>query len=133
MDAGHECQTNSKCQPDWGLVGCIELYKLKSVDERIAYCKESGCCYVCGGADLVGQEMTEKKHKRCNYKEPVDRLLTKCTAWKNFNAQGRKIFCHYAAALCPNHQNVPNTNSNLLEWLKEKRIRHELFTIPQAL
>ena len=52
VDVRHDCHKSPKCQPDWGLLGCCELYKLRSVEERIIYCKESKCCYVCGMGDL---------------------------------------------------------------------------------
>ena len=129
VSSSHQCHRNGKCQPNWGLLGCMELYKLRTVDERVAYCKESNCCYVCGSGDLSNLEKSEGKHRRCNYKNPVDRFLTKCTAWRSKNTQGRKLYCFYGAALCPDHQNIPNVSSELLDWLKEKRIRHELFTV----
>ena len=129
VSASHECHRSSKCQPSWGLLGCIELYKLKSVHERAAYCKESSCCFVCGSGDLSDAEKSEFKHKRCNFRSPTDRFLTKCTAWRSKNSQGRKLYCFYGAALCPDHQNISNTSPELIEWLKEKKIRHDMFSL----
>ena len=44
VDVKHDCTKSRRCQPSWGLLGCEELYKLKSVEERILYYKESKCC-----------------------------------------------------------------------------------------
>ena len=129
VDSNHECHRSSKCQPSWGLLGCIELYKLKSVDERIAYCKESSCCTVCGMGNLSSVEEISHKHRRCDYKNPVDRFILKCTAWRSKDASGKKLFCYHGAALCKDHQNLSNTNPKLLDWLKERRVKHELFLI----
>ena len=134
VDSRHECHRNSKCQPNWGLLGCVELYQLRTVEERAAYCRESNCCYVCGRADLSGPEKSDCRHQRCDYRNPVDRLLTKCTAWKSKDRQtGRKLFCFYGAALCPDHQKLSNTSPQLLDWLKEKKVKHELFALGRAM
>ena len=133
VDMKHECQRNSKCQPSWGLLGCVELYQLRTVEERVAYCKESKCCYACGKADMSSAEESDGRHRRCDYKNPVDRFLVKCTAWRSKDSGGRKLYCFYGAALCPDHQKLSNTSSKLLDWLKEKKVKHELFTLSRAL
>ena len=43
------------------------------------------------------------------------------------------MYCFYGAALCPDHQKLSNTSSKLLDWLKEKKVKHELFTLSRAL
>ena len=129
VDVRHECQKSSRCQPSWGLLGCVELYRLRTVEERVQYCKESSCCYVCGSGDLSPVEEKDFKHKRCDYRNPVDRFHLKCTAWRSKDANGRKLYCFYGAALCQEHQKISNTSTKLLDWLKEKRVKHELFTI----
>ena len=131
VDVRHECHKNSKCQPNWGLLGCAELYRLRTVDERITYCKESKCCYACGMGDLSEHETKNSKHVRCDYNNPVDRFLTKCTVCR-FVKDSKKVYCFYGAALCPDHQNRPNTSKKLLDWLKEKNVKHEMFTMTRA-
>ena len=129
VDIKHDCNKSQKCQPSWGLLGCVELYKLNTVDERILYCKESNCCHVCGMAGVPGSGSDDQKCKRCDYKAPADRWHLKCTAsWMN-SASGRNQSCFYGAALCNRHQSQKNTHSKLLDWLKEKRVKHELFTL----
>ena len=129
VDLRHECHKGQKCQPSWGLLGCVELYKLKTVSERIEYCRESGCCTVCGLGNLSSAEEVSSRHRRCDYKNPIDRFITKCTAWRSKDSTGRKLYCYYGAALCKDHQKLANTNSKLLEWLSEKKVKHDLFTI----
>ena len=130
VDVKHNCHKNNNCEPSWGLLGCVELYKLKTVEQRTAYCRESGCCYICGG-DMSGYQNGEDRHRFCDYNNPVDRFLVKCTVLRSTSNSGKKNFCFYGAALCPHHQSRPNTNSKLIDWLKKKRIKHELFTIKQ--
>ena len=130
VDVRHNCHKSSACEPNWGLLGCVELYKLRTVEQRVAYCKESGCCYVCGG-DLSDNLDGNERHKFCDYNNPVDRFLTKCTVLRSTGNNGKKNFCFYGAALCPFHQSRQNTNPKLLDWLKKKKVKHELFTIKQ--
>ena len=130
VDIKHNCHKNSSCEPSWGHLGCVELYKLKTIEQRSAYCRESGCCYICGG-EILDCSDTEDRHRYCDYSKPVDRFLVKCTVLRSTSNTGKKNFCFYGAALCPHHQARPNTNPKLIEWLKKKRIKHELFTIKQ--
>ena len=59
-------------------------------------------------------------------------FLTKCTAWRYKNTLGRKLFRLLEAPLCPDHQYIPNTSSQLLDWLKEKKVKHELFALTKT-
>ena len=132
VDTRHKCHKSSSCQPSWGLLGCSELYKLRSVEERIEYCRISNCCIVCGTADMSTDEASEGRHKRCDYKQPADRFLTKCTAYgftKSNTGPGKKVNCYFGAALCTDHKSFRNTSQKLLEWLKDKKIRHDMFTM----
>ena len=40
----HSCIKSPSCNEEWGLLGCIELYKLETAKERHAFCKENDCC-----------------------------------------------------------------------------------------
>ena len=51
VDVRHKCHRKPKCEPNWGL--CVELYKLRTVEERISSCKTSKCCYVCGTCQVT--------------------------------------------------------------------------------
>ena len=35
----HSCTKSHFCKPSWGLLGCVELYKLNSAKERCRYCR----------------------------------------------------------------------------------------------
>ena len=84
-----------------------------------------------GKADLSRDEISSSKHKFCDYKNPVDRFHTKCT--KVIKTNNNKTFsCYYGAALCPKHQTMKNTNQKLLDWLEEKKIDHQMFSIKRA-
>ena len=127
VDVKHDCTKSRKCQPSWGLLGCEELYKLGSVEERILYCKESSCCCTCGIALTSGGR--EETCKRCDYSAPTNRKLVRCNvSW--FSAAANRVQrCFRGAALCLQHQNSKNADPKLLEWLKEKRIKHEMFVL----
>ena len=129
VDVRHKCHKNANCQPNWGLLGCVELYKLKTVEERVSYCKASNCCYVCGRAELSGTEVTDLRHKRCDFKNPVERFHTRCTALRFIKSLNKQVPCFFGAALCPNHQAIKNSSPKLLAWLNEKKIEHDMFTL----
>ena len=132
VDVRHKCHRSPKCEPAWGLLGCVELYKLKTVEDRIAYCKSSKCCYVCGMADLSGTEISDSRHRRCDYKNPVERFHTRCTAQRFVRSLNKKVPCFIGAALCPDHQSIKNTSQKLLDWLEDKKIDHQMFNLKGA-
>ena len=41
----HDCRTSKECNQDWDKLGCIELYKLEKVDDRIELMKSVSCCF----------------------------------------------------------------------------------------
>ena len=57
----------------WDLLVCVELYQLRTVEERVSYYKESKCCYACGRADLSSAEESDCRHRRCDYANLLDR------------------------------------------------------------
>ena len=130
IDPKHRCHRSPTCEPGWGLLGCSELYKLQTVEERVEYCKQSNCCFICGTANMSKDEAANERHKRCDYRAPVDKSHTRCTCtWSNRSNPSRKIPCYYGSALCPNHQSQKNTSQKLLDWLKDKKVRHNMFAI----
>ena len=121
----HSCLKSKICKQDWGLLGCSELYKLPSVDDRRKYCREANCCFRCGipfkPGDFVPSRQSKAKvpvKHRCNW--TGDKSDTKCTA------NG----CFFGAATCEDHQGVPNAKQELLQWLQTIKIRHNLFAVP---
>ena len=49
---GHDCTKNSSCKDKWDLLGCIELYKLTSVDGRENFLWERCACFKCGSVQF---------------------------------------------------------------------------------
>ena len=97
VDVKHDCTKSRKCQPNWGLLGCEELYKLGSVEERILYCKESGCCCTCSIALTPGGR--EETCKRCDYSAPTNRRLVRCNvSW--FSASANRVQRCLEVRLC---------------------------------
>ena len=127
VDIKHDCTKSRKCEPNWGLLGCEEMYKLSSIDERIQYCKEAGCCTNCGIA--LPQNSKESTCQRCDYNTPTNRRLIRCNVSWFSAAASRVQRCFRGAALCIQHQSQRNTEPKLIEWLKEKRIKHEMFSL----
>ena len=41
VDVRQKCHRSPKFEPNLGLLGCVELYKLRTVEERISSCKTS--------------------------------------------------------------------------------------------
>ena len=44
----HSCSRSPHCKSEWNKIGCIEMYRLKSVDERISFLKDMKSCTKCG-------------------------------------------------------------------------------------
>ena len=127
VDIRHDCTKCKRCEPNFGLLGCEELYKLNTAEERIQYCKEAGCCISCGIS--LPNNVKETSCKRCDYFTPTNRKIVRCSVtW--FSAAANKIQrCFRGAALCLQHQSQRNADSKLLDWLKERRIKHEMFML----
>ena len=127
VDIKHDCVKSRRCEPNFGLLGCEELYRLSSVEERIQYCKEAGCCSNCGIS--LPHTAKETTCKRCDFMQPVNRKLVRCNVTWFSAAASRVQRCFRGAALCLQHQSQKNTDPKLLEWLKQKQIKHEMFML----
>ena len=95
----HDCQKSSQCRPDWDILGCIMLYKLKKIEERVELMKENQLCFKCGSS-----------FKRIRNK-------THLCSWKNGknNARCTVPKCGSAAATCRYHND--NASQELKDWL----------------
>ena len=96
----HECQKSSQCRPDWDLLGCIMLYKIKKIDERVELMKENKLCFKCGSP----------------FKRNKNRIMHMCS-WKDGkkSAKCTGAKCWNAAAMCNNHSD--NASQELMDWL----------------
>ena len=125
VSISHSCIKSRSCKQDWGLLGCCELYKLSTVDDRRKYCREANCCFRCGipfkSGDFVQSRQSRAKvpvRHRCDWS--ADKSDTRCTSPS----------CFFGAATCIDHQGVPNATQELLSWLQTLKIRHNLFAVP---
>ena len=98
----HSCVKSPGCRAEWNKIGCIKLYHLKSVDERISFLKEMKCCVRCG-------RKFSKFHK-CR----KDRKLE--------NAMCTKVECKLPSVLCNAHINDGNASPELRRWLSRNGI-----------
>ena len=125
VSISHSCIKSRSCNQDWGLLGCSELYKLSTVEDRRKYCREANCCFRCGipfrQGDFVQSRQSRAKipvKHRCDWNG--SKSDTKCTM----------SGCFFGAATCQDHQNVPNASNELILWLQNLKIRHNLFAVP---
>ena len=124
-DSDHECDGSSTCNPDWGGLGCSELYKLSTAEERKSFLRSKKFCYYCGKNFFRG------KHKplKPNHKGPPssDRCcpeMLKLAA----PAQCSNPTCRIGAALCEDHS-PQNARPELLQWLKNQNIKTTVTSI----
>ena len=119
--SNHDCHQHKHCITDWDMLGCVELYKLATVDERKGMLSSLGKCYMCG-ADR--QNFNKNKSPpnqntphRCKWL-PAGKEDARCTG--NYG-QGR---CPNAAAMCLYHHD--NASLELRSWLARSSMK---FTI----
>ena len=92
----HSCHKSPSCKPILGLLGCVELYKLTSVNERHLYCRLSNCCDKCGAATYPNhsaplQDGDGKQKHKCSWGD--SKMIAHCT----------KDQCRVGAAICRSH------------------------------
>ena len=116
FDSDHDCKGSSTCKTDWGGLGCSELYKLRTVEERKNFLYERRLCMKCG-QDYFKNKSTHEKF-RCFLKSSL--TAVKCT----------KPRCNFGAATCPSpkHQGS-NASQELKDWLDAKNIKTTVSTI----
>ena len=108
-DNQHVCE--KRCRKTWDLLGCVELYKLQSAKQRRQMISKYRGCFKCGSPF---KKMDRRPH-RCYW--GMNKADAQCTA------KG----CLYAAALCSVHEDEPNCSDNLMDWLKKKKVKTDVF------
>ena len=107
----HDCGVSPQCRPEWNMLGCIKLYHMKAVDERLAFLKSKKTCVKCGSR-------WSKNHK-CQWNGKKG--FAKCVA----------INCKNGAIVCKAHGSSSNVSSNLKGWLVKNNVKlEEIFTKP---
>ena len=102
----HNCSRDKRCRSDWDLLGCVELYKLKTVRERTEFLKGFLACFKCGKIVEGGF-----RGHICDWNRSKNDA--KC--------QGQGQNCIFAAATCSRHPK--GASSNLRDWLQRSKIR----------
>ena len=126
----HDCKRSRDCKKEFGLLGCIKLYKLKTAQERCSYIKETGHCMRCGeifrtgrsGGASRGGWSGQKSHHKCVWNREKIQMV-RCT---ETYGQGP---CYFGAATCLTHEEVSNNPKELLDWLKKQNIPLTIFTV----
>ena len=109
----HWCRTSKQCEPDWGIFGCIEVYKLTKAADRRDYILSKKACPDCG--NFPPSRMKPKKAHSCYWS--VEKFAIKCTG-----ISGNKS-CPKPAALCLDHKAPDNATPELRAWLAKQNMR----------
>ena len=95
--ASHLCRKSRSCNEEWGLLGCVELYKLKTAEERRAFCKEHNSCNRCGTLTQPGDFSALPNGAKgiCHkYDWSNGKMIAQCTGDR----------CWFSAATCEDHE-----------------------------
>ena len=98
----HDCQSSFQCRTDdWDYLGCIELYKIEEIDDRITLMIRKRICYKCGS----------------NYVNA--RFNPHVCVWNDAKEDARctGLHCDRAAATCRRHSDTDNASEELKDWL----------------
>ena len=93
-----------------GLFGCVELYKIRKIEERRSLIINKKLCFRCGHKYVKGRF----RHK-CDWTDGRDDI--RCT----------EANCTFAAATCEDH--TDNASQELLSWLERNSIKFVAETI----
>ena len=107
---GHDCTKSNTCKDRWELLGCVNLYKLTTVEDRENFLRERRGCFKCGKTPFIVKN--QKKHF-CVWKN--GKMDARCTG--KSPTGGR---CWKAAAMCTDHPD--NATDVLKDWLQAQKI-----------
>ena len=108
----HFCgDTGSSCNKQWGILGCIQLYKLDTVSRRKDYITSMKCCLLCGA--FPPPKFKKDKTHRCYW--DLEKFEAKCTGISNDKS------CSTPAALCTAHKD--NASPALRAWLVRNNMK----------
>ena len=125
----HDCSSSSQCNTKWDKLGCIELYKLTTVEERKNMLISMKMCFKCGAPFTPGVKAGKYLHS-CKW-SPADKRQARC-----LGQNGPKP-CYFAAATCLVHKN--NVSQELKSWLAKSKLKvdgvgvHSKPSIPENL
>ena len=111
----HNCHKSSECNTDWDMLGCVELYKLKKVEDRIKMLKESKSCIFCGAPYSQPKDNDNRNNKHfCRWNR--GKYAAMCNGMHQTNKE-----CRSGAAVCLKHPD--NASSELKTWLAKQNLK----------
>ena len=118
----HDCSSNKLCNQDWGILGCIKLYNLKEIEQRMNFLTEKKLCLNCG------YELSDHNKKNFCPKDRFYQTMPVRCKFKMKEKDGKKKQCLFAAAVCPDHSSN-NARPELLDWINSKNIRTSVSSV----
>ena len=109
----HDCSSSSQCNTKWDMLGCIELYKLTTVEERKGMLISNKKCFKCGAPFTPGVRAGKYLHS-CKW-FPADKRQARC------QGQNGSKPCYFAAATCLIHKD--NISQGLRSWLSKSKLK----------
>ena len=109
----HDCSSSSQCNTKWDKLGCIELYKLTTVEERKDMLISNKTCFKCGAPFTRGIKAGKYLHS-CKW-FPGDKRQARC------QGQNGSKPCYFAAATCLVHKN--KASRELKSWLAKSKLK----------
>ena len=112
----HDCKQSRTCNTKWGGLGCSELYKFHTVQERCDHLKAQRLCFRCG----LRFHGTFTKGPNCVWGPEM--IAVKCTPTTGEH-------CQFSAATCNKHQAAGNASRELKSWLDRMNIQTTVSSI----
>ena len=109
----HDCSSSDQCNTKWDMLGCIELYKLTTVEERKNMLISMKMCFKCGAPFTPGVKAGKYLHS-CKW-FPADKRQARC------QGQNGSKPCYFAAATCLVHKD--NISQGLRSWLSKSKLK----------
>ena len=114
----HDCKISKTCNTKWGGLGCSELYKFHTVQERCDHLKAQRLCFRCG--QKFHGPFRDGTGSKCSWGPELKAV--KCTPTTGEN-------CFSSAATCNKHQAEGNASRELKLWLDKMNIQTNVTSI----
>ena len=117
----HDCTRSRQCKPDWGQLGCVQLYEIPTVKERRLVLNRKKVCFVCGKKrkpETHDQDSKNAKFWNCKPQTFTVSAPARC----------KEHQCKLGAAVCSKHA-PNNAKQELLDWFRKNQIKTTVTTI----
>ena len=112
----HDCLNSGLCMTEWGVLGCVKLYELATVQERIKLMRKKMCCFSCGRSRKKNKQ-NHVFNQQTNKVECKSRNIAMCAP-----AKCKEATCKFGAAICTQHA-PNNAKQELLDWIRKNKIK----------